>query len=175
MLNPQFNTTAAGWARCRVGREGNDRVQCQASVEMGLQVPKATCNIVSLVGWVVGKGLNRYINTAIYHEDWNYSTLLLLWIGFFHDSCGSIEVMRTPSNDKCQPRSSSILIVVQSCTINDMYINWSADWTAIHQKGVINDIFRTPGSRFDFHFAILCEVLCQQIRNFDWELMDLAG
>ena len=50
-------------------------------------------------GWLGGwQGFEWYINAEIYHEDWDYSTLLPLWIGFFHDSCGSIEVMRTPSN-----------------------------------------------------------------------------
>ncbi|CAJ1439265.1 unnamed protein product [Effrenium voratum] len=40
-FSSKFTISAAGWARCRVGREPGS-VRCQALVEMGLQVPKAS-------------------------------------------------------------------------------------------------------------------------------------
>ena len=53
-----FTISAAGWARCRVGREGNDSVQCQAFVEMGLQVPKVP-GLTSILQFFVKSYANK--------------------------------------------------------------------------------------------------------------------
>lgn len=143
-----------------------------------------------------------YINTALYHSDRDYSTLLLLWIGFFHDSWGRMQVIGTPSNrpaarqdwNKCQStRSSKILVdsdpilhdlLCYNLDIHDIYVFLNSlsmtgsttmylyIYTSTGLQMLQPAFSKAPGSRFDFHFAILCEVLCQQIRNSDWELMD---
>ena len=69
-----------------------------------------------------------YINTALYHSDRDYSTLLLLWIGFFHDSWGRMQVIGTPSNrpaarqdwNKCQSTRSSKILVDSDPILHDL-------------------------------------------------------
>jgi len=61
-VEPRFlgkiSISAAGWARCRVGQEG-DAVQMVAEVELGLQIPKVP-GLTSIMDYFV----NAYANTS---------------------------------------------------------------------------------------------------------------
>ena len=62
----------AGWARCRVGRESNESVRCQAFVEMGLQVPKVGCPVESLMEkWMdFLRGFSIFHPCSIHFQSW---------------------------------------------------------------------------------------------------------
>lgn len=56
-FSSQFTISAAGWARCRVGREPGS-VRCQALVEMGLHVPKVP-GLTSILQFFVKSYANK--------------------------------------------------------------------------------------------------------------------
>ncbi|CAE7811456.1 unnamed protein product [Symbiodinium sp. CCMP2592] len=56
-FNSKFTISAAGWARCRVGREPGS-VICKAQVEMGLQVPKVP-GLTSILQFFVKSYANK--------------------------------------------------------------------------------------------------------------------
>ncbi|CAJ1435032.1 unnamed protein product, partial [Effrenium voratum] len=56
-FSSKFTISAAGWARCRVGREPGS-VRCQALVEMGLQVPKVP-GLTSILQFFVKSYANK--------------------------------------------------------------------------------------------------------------------
>ena len=106
-----------------------------------------------------------YINTALYHSDRDYSTLLLLWIGFFHDSWGRMQVIGTPSNrpaarqdwNKCQSTRSSKILVDSDPILHDL-LCYNLD---IHDIYVFLNSLSMTGSTTMYLYIYIHQLVCR--------------